>query len=112
MTLTILVGLALPGIVRLNLVGVFIFLLAGVNLWQRQTHWRGGGIVLGLLNVFIFGIDFYNTAGLLGALTWGAFGAAILLVLTGQSNHNRTRTAIGLYVVGHLGLLALLILTK
>lgn len=84
----------------------------GVCLWQgRWKHCRLGAIIWTALVVIITGIQ---------ALRLGPFGfqyfnlipqttlcVALILLLIGESTHNRIWKAVGIFVVGYLGAFAL-----
>ena len=52
----------------------------------------------------------YTTDGILGGLMGMANGVAVTLVLTGPSWRWRTLTAIGIYAIGFVGLMGLLLI--
>jgi hypothetical protein len=106
-TLLLLIVFALLGSVWLNPIGVILLIFTGYNLWRGNTSWRWWGIFLGIINALIFSLGSWAAGGILEALSWAAFGAAVLIVLTGVSQRSRTWIAVGVYTFGHLGLLVL-----
>jgi hypothetical protein len=82
-----------------------LFGLVGYHLWRRRARWRVTGLRVGLGLAVLYAWADYTVFGLLDALLWLPFGAAVTLALTGQAQRKRTATAAILYVTGFIGIL-------
>jgi hypothetical protein len=91
-----------------TLIASLIFdLWIGISLWRGRTQWRPWAILRAALGFIIFGLEALAEGNFLGLIIQAAFSGSLILVLTGESKRSRTWVAIGIYVVGYLGLLVL-----
>jgi hypothetical protein len=94
------------------IIGPIVSVIMGVNLWRERLQWKRYTVIWAIIGMVIWGI-----AGLVGG-SWidvilqVAFGASLILLLTGIPSRGRVIASVVLYAVGYIGLLlAVLILS-
>jgi hypothetical protein len=85
-------------------ISAIVDIIIGINLWRGQAHqWATWAIVRAVIGFIFFGIISLVQGAILDFLAQTAFCGSLVLVLTGNSNRNRTWVSIGIYVIGYLG---------
>jgi hypothetical protein len=96
-------ALALSGM----FVSVVIDILIGVYLWRGQSNpWSGWAILRAGFGALVYGIAFASQGLYLDLMAQLSFCGAIILVLTSKNDRLGIYTAIGIYAIGYLGILA------
>ena len=88
----------------LLLVAAAIDIIIGINLWRGQAfRWADWAIVRAAVGLVLFAIVSLLEGAVLAFVSQAAFSGSVLLVLTGESKRSKTWAAIGVYVIGYLG---------
>ncbi len=78
------------------------------SLWRgRARQWETWAILRAVLGFIVFGLIVLVRGAILEFVMQAALCGSLVLVLTGESKRTRTWVAIGIYVIGYVGLLLL-----
>ncbi len=81
----------------------FIDIVIGVSLWQGRTRWRTWALARAVFGLILQAWFMVGRGTYWDLVNQASFSGAMILVLTGESNRNRTWIAIIIYVVGYVG---------
>jgi hypothetical protein len=97
---------ALLGLIAITgFVSAAIDILIGVYLWQGKTKpWAGWAILRAALGAVLFGILFISEGDYLFMLAQLSLSGSVILALVSKYDRLGTYTAIGIYVIGFLGI--------
>lgn len=85
-----------------------IDIMIGINLWKGTSRqWQAWAVLRAVLGFLFYGIFHLSQGQILDFVLQTTLCASIFIVLTGESNRNRTYLAIGVYGIGYLGLFIL-----
>jgi len=92
----------------LLLIPAVIDIMIGINLWKGTSRqWQSWAVLRAVLSIPFYGFIFLSQGQILDFVIQTSLCASILIVLTGDSNRNRTWLAVGVFGIGFLGLVVL-----
>lgn len=90
-----------------DIIGPFVNLIIGINLWQVKEQWKRYTVWWALLGLIIFGAGAIAVGDYFTLIAQIGFSGALILLLAGKPSKVRTTLATIIFVVGYLGLLCL-----
>ena len=81
----------------------------GFGFWMGRTRWRGLAILRAILGILFIGLSAVPGVAYFDLISQVAWAGSLILVLTGKSRRSRTWIAVGIYIIGYLGIVALAI---
>lgn len=86
------------------IISLLIDFYIGINLWQGKAQWRGWALARAIFGLMLYGLIALSQSDWFSLITQAAFSGSFIILLTGKSARTRTWIAIGLYLLGYLGI--------